>query len=519
MNRYLNKLFMYHEIHRLHRAGYSISYIAKYIVADWRTVKKYLSMDEREYESFIESQGSRKKELCDYEHFVKEKLKTYPDTSAAQMHDWLKECYPSFPQVNPKTVYNFVMSVRQQYNIPKTSPTREYFMVEELPEGKQAQVDFGEYNMRCSTGKRKKVYFFTMVLSRSRYKYVYFTDVPFTSELAVQAHEKAFKFFSGIPKEIVYDQDKVFMNSENHGDLILVERFQSYVTQQGFSIYFCRKADPETKGKVENVVKYVKQNFLYNRTYFDLETLNEETIAWLGRTANQMPHGTTKQSPHSLWLSEKHQLDSYAPASLLPDPDHVFYAVRPDNCISYKSNFYSVPQGTYKRPYTNVIVRQEDGYVIICDQDNTEICRHKKPATAGNKVVNTDHKRDKSKRISQLITEVAAMFENTEEATKYLQKIKAHKPRYIRDQVIIIKNTLDKYSRSLINETLAYCMENSIYSASDFMSVASRLNDNKTPAANTADIDIKTLPDSMSKLADMKPYSSNINDYQDLMLN
>ena len=510
---------MYHEIHRLHREGHSVSYIAKYIVADWRTVKKYLSMDEREYEVYMEAQGKRKKELSDYEHFVKEKLNAYPDTSAAQMHDWLKECYPDFPEINPKTVYNFVMSVRQEYNILKISPTREYFIVEELPEGKQAQVDFGEYNMRTSNGKRKKVQFFTMVLSRSRYKYVYFVDVPFTSQLAIQAHEKAFKFFQGIPQEIVYDQDKVFMNNENHGDLILVEKFQSYVTQQRFCIYFCRKADPETKGKVENVVKYVKQNFLYNRTYFDIETLNDEAIAWLGRTANQMPHGTTKRSPLSLWLAEKEKLAPYVPVTFLDDPEYVLYTVRPDNSISYKSNLYSVPQGTFQKPYTNVIIKEEGGYVIICSPDGNEICKHKKPTTVGGKVINTNHKRDKSKRINQFINEVAGLFDNPKDATKYLQKIKEHKPRYIRDQVVMIKDFITKHTKAVINETLLYCMENSIYSASDFISVANRINQNKTPIVSNPDIEIKTLPDTLSKLADMEPYSSNISDYQNLMLN
>lgn len=519
MNRYLNKLFMYHEIHRLHREGHSVSSIAKYIVADWRTVKKYLSMDEREHEAYLEALGKRKRELSDYEHFVKEKLTAYPDTSAAQMHDWLKECYPDFPKVNPKTVYNFVMSVRQEYNIPKESATREYFIVEELPEGKQAQVDFGEYNMRASNGKRTKVYFFTMVLSMSRYKYVCFTDVPFTSELAINAHEKAFKFFQGVPKEIVYDQDKVFMNNENHGDLILVEKFQSYVSQQSFSIYFCRKADPETKGKVENVVKYVKQSFLYNRTYFNLETLNDEAIAWLGRTANQMPHGTTKQSPLSLWLAEKEKLSTYVPLTFLPDPENVLYIVRPDNSISYRSCFYSVPQGTYQKPGTNVIVREEDVFVIICNENDNEICRHKKSMVAGKKVINNDHKRDKSKRIDQLIKELAAMFHDNDAATKYLQEIKQHKPRYIRDQIFAIKQAFDKYSIDIMNDTLKYCLDKGIYSAADFISVADKMNNKEEACTKTTDLDIKTLPDSLSNLADMKPYSSNINDYQNIMLN
>jgi len=519
MNRYQNKLFMYYEIHRLHREGMSITQIAKYIVADWRTVKKYLSMNEREHEAYLDSLEKRKRELSDYEHFVKEKLTQYPDTSAAQMLDWLKERYPDFPKVNSKTVYNFVIHIRQEYNIPKISPTREYFIVDELPQGKQAQVDFGEYNMRSTDGKRKKVYFFTMVLSYSRFKYVRFVDCPFTSALAIEAHERAFKFFEGIPKEIVYDQDKVFMNNENHGDLILVEQFQSYVTQQRFAIYFCRKADPETKGKVENVVKYVKQNFLYNRIYYDLETLNAETLAWLGRTANQMPHGTIKQVPYDLWFEEKDKLAPYVPVSLLLDPEYILYIVRPDNSISYKSCFYSLPQGTYKKPCTNVIVKEDNGFVVICDTVNKEICRHKKSTIAGKKVINTDHKRDKTKRINDFIEDLAKCFENTQDATLYLKEIKRYKPRYIRDQIILIKDAFEKYGEGIMNKALAYCKDNQIYSATDFIAVADNLEYKIKQNLIVHIPEIKTLPETIAKLASLKPFSSNIDDYQDIILN
>lgn len=62
---------------------------------------------------------------------------------------------------------------------------------------------------------------------RSRYKYVWFTLRNFTTELAVLANEKAFQFFWGIAEEIVYDQDKVFLVSENKGDLILTSVFRA----------------------------------------------------------------------------------------------------------------------------------------------------------------------------------------------------------------------------------------------------------------------------------------------------
>ena len=94
-----------------------------------------------------------------------------------------------------------------------------------------------------------------MVLSRSRQKFAYYQSKPFTSETAIYAHQLSFEYFQGIPKEIVYDQDSVFIKDENLGDLLLTEKFKRYCDSQPFNPVFCRKADPQSKGKVENVVK------------------------------------------------------------------------------------------------------------------------------------------------------------------------------------------------------------------------------------------------------------------------
>jgi len=160
------------------------------------------------------------------------------------------------------------MYVRQRHNIPFVRASREYFPIEELPYGEQAQVDFGEYNMRLSNGKRKKVRFFVMVLSRSRMKYIWFLGKPFTAETVAKAHENAFEFFGGIPNTIVYDQDRTMVVDENLGDVILTTIFKRYTKSRSFKLHFCRKSDPESKGKVENVVQYVKKNFLYNTNCF-----------------------------------------------------------------------------------------------------------------------------------------------------------------------------------------------------------------------------------------------------------
>lgn len=517
MNRYLNKLIMYHEIHKLDRQGHSINYIADFLGINWRTVKKYLMMDERSYEEYAFN-NNRPKELAPYEHFVKSRLDVYPDTSAAQIHDWLKETYSNFPQVHPKTVYNFVMWVRQEYNIPKTKPDRDFFIVEELPFGQQAQVDFGEYNMRSSNGKKKKVYFFSMLLSRSRQKFIFFTDSPFTSTKAVLAHEKAFAYFQGIPQEIVYDQDAVFMHDENAGDLLLTEVFKLYIQQRKFNTYFCRSADPQTKGKVENVVKYVKQNFLYNRSYYDVETLNDEAIAWLNRTANYIPHGKTKLPPVEQWRLEKEYLSHFAPLELDFNQRKI-YTVRKDNVLVYKSNFYSLPQGTWQKKGTQVYVIDKKDSIVVKDFSGNTILQTQLCQEKGKTIINNNHKRDKSSKIDQLIQDVSVLFNEPQEADKYFEMLRKEKPRYIRDQIQIIKKCFQLFSSTATNQALSFCLENNIYSAADFKDVAEKMQQNQAQSCKTKTMEAKQISIRSSFFPDVVPNASKLIDYEILMSN
>jgi len=59
----------------------------------------------------------------------------------------------------------------------------------------------------------------------------------FTTELSILAHQHAFAYLEGIPATVVYDQDRLFLVSENHGDLILTEKFRFYSRAAGFALY------------------------------------------------------------------------------------------------------------------------------------------------------------------------------------------------------------------------------------------------------------------------------------------
>lgn len=517
MNAYLTKLMMYHEIHRMSREGLSVSQISRALVLNWRTVKNNLSMSERDFDQFMKQLPGCSKNLLPFEVFIKDRLVQYPDTSAAQMHDWLKEHFPGFPSISPKTVFNFVVWVRQHYHIPKTSVFREYEVVEELPYGKQAQVDFGQYNLRDNTGKRVKVFFFTIVLSRSRFKYIWFVDQNFTTELAIEAHEKAFVFFGGIPDEIVYDQDKVFLVSENKGDLILTERFRAYTRERPFQLHFCRRSDPESKGKVENVVKYTKQNFLYNRTYWDVETLNSEALGWLGRTANMMVHGSTKKEPYAEWNIERPFLTpcmEYTPPPVKPPT----CTVRKDNTVYWKSNLYSVPLGTFKGRGSKVAMILAEGYIILSDLQSQEICRHLVAEGTGKKVKNNDHKRDKSTGINKLIDQLSQLLDNPLQGKDFLNAIRQAKPRYIRDQVLLFKQTIENTEKAIVQKALDYCCANKVVSAIDFKAVAEQFTRDayslQPPCSQSAYMNpLNKLP----AVALTEPATSSIEDYESIL--
>jgi len=330
-------------------------------------------MNEKEYIEFLENNSSRSKTLDPYEDYIQTRLEDCPEASAAQIFDWLKEDFRDLPSVNDKTVFNYTMFIRQKHGIPKPFIYRVFSQVPELPYGKQAQVDFGEYTMRTDTGGRKKVYFFSMVLSRSRYKFIFFSDTPFTTIIVIEAHEMAFDYFGGIPIEVVYDQDKILLVSENYGDLLLTEQFRSYVKQRGFHPHFCRKSDPQTKGKIENVIKYAKYNLLRGRIYVNNQLLNSQAISWLERTANAKVHAATKLVPQEEWEKEKAHLTPFS-RILLPQKPLESYKVRKDNTVLFKSNFYGLPLGTYTGPETMVRLKQtQEKELVIYNLSNSRV--------------------------------------------------------------------------------------------------------------------------------------------------
>jgi len=214
-------------------------------------------------------------------------------------------------------------------------------------------------------------------------------------------------------------------------------------------------------------------------------------------------------------LIEKRTLQPYT-AMILPPAELPGYVVRKDNTISFKANFYTLPFNTYKGRDTKVRLQQSDNELIIYTLEMIEIARHQIPQTKGNTVSNTNHKRDTSGTIDELIHQLASLFSATDAARQWLSQIRITYPRYIRDHLLLIKKEMETVDNNIANTTLNFCIKNNLYSGNDFKDVL-LVNSLKI---NTIDKEIpiiKPITNGNLPVQDLIPEKSDIQIYQQLI--
>jgi len=326
----------------------------------------------------------------------------------------------------------------------------------------------GQKVMTDPFGKKVKIFIFAMVMSLSRKKFMCLQDHPFNAREFVLAHDLAFKYYGGRPEEIVYDQDRVMAVAENAGDLILTEVFESYQKYAGFSIRLCRGYDPESKGKIESVVKYIKGNFLACRVYHGISTLNSEGMAWLDRTGNAKIHETTKMVPDVVFAEEAKHLK---PAPALSTPAAPKTAIiRKSNVVHYKQNRYQVPKGSYLPGREAIIVpdEQEQSVSFFDAKTGELLAQHFLEAGIGHLVkLPRNAERFRETDYSSLKAKLLTVLDGLN-AEPYVDMLIKKYPRYARDQLRILHQCAALYSAGELRKALDYCTERDLISANDF---------------------------------------------------
>lgn len=459
---------MYSEIQRRKRAGYSQRAVARELDIDRKTTRRYWEMTEDHYAQYLLDSKSRTKILDPYREYIVEQIEEYPEITSAIIDAKLRMTFAEF-EPSYRSVRLYVANLREELGLPQMKAVRQFSEVAELPPGVQAQVDMGEQKLPDMYGSRVKVYIFAMVMSHSRKKYAIIQDHKFNAEEFVAAHDMAFRYFGGRTTEIVYDQDRVMAVSENAGDLILTEVFETYARYAGFTIHLCRGADPQSKGKIERVVGYIKNNYLSCRKYCGISDLNSGLMTWLDRVANAKIHDTTKMIPNRVFIEEIKHLRPVPTLSAPVIPKTA--AVRKTNVIHYLQNRYEVPKGTYfPGRMARIEADVQTGRVTFYDAKSNELLAGHNISYSKGRFVSLpkNGERFKTTKYESLKTKVTQTFGEMPGAEDFITKIMELYPRYIRDQLSIISKCQERYGKPELERALRYCEERELFSANDF---------------------------------------------------
>jgi transposase len=306
------------------------------------------------------------------------KLDTYKPQLEELMNQGIFNCVVLLERLQ-SAGYSGGISILKEYVHPyrpaKALPAvRRY----ETAAGKQAQMDWGICHYMDSSGTLHKVPVFVMILGKSRMKYTEFTSRCDLSSLE-RCIVNAFSYCGGIPENVLTDNMKTVVTGREAGKPLWNTRFADFAAELGFVPKVCRIRSPQTKGKVERLVRYVKDNFLPGRQFEDLEDLNRQALCWC-QQADGKVHRTTGKIP--LQELGKENLQDLPPQETLDKYRWETRIVTRDGMVSFDGVRYGVP---WQYSGKEVCVRLYAGYLEIY-YGEVLLAKHKAQYRSGNVV-------------------------------------------------------------------------------------------------------------------------------------
>ncbi len=218
----------------------------------------------------------------------------------------------------------------------------------ETKPGQQAQFDMKEsVGLIDQHGKKTKVYIPTLTLSWSRYNCRHMILSPTTDNL-LQFLAQAFEEIGGVPKELVIDNLKAFVEKprkKNGDQAILNNKFIEFCKDYGITPKPCMPYRPQTKGKTETQNKTVDQLKNYNGEYIGILDMHRK-LEIINNEDNIRTSQATRLPRNFLLEKEKGELLPL-PSKEIRSKYHLTLNevyVTNESLFQYKYNKYSLPK-------------------------------------------------------------------------------------------------------------------------------------------------------------------------------
>lgn len=342
-----------------------------------------------------------------YADFIRELLARYPRLRATRIFQMIRDRGYSGSIVQLR---RFVATVRPAH--------RQAFLSLRTFPGEQAQVDWAHFGEVRVGGARRRLSCFVITLSYSRALYLeFFFDQRMESFL--RAHIHAFEDWQGLPKTLLYDNMRSVV-LERHGDAIHFHpRLLELAAHYHFAPHPCQVRAANQKGRVERVIRYIRESFFAARPFTTLEAFNHQALQWRNQQAHARPWpGGDNRTVAQAFAEEKPRL--------LPLPIHRFESdllvpVRSAKTIyvRFDLNEYSIPPAAVGK---QLVLAASESTIRILD-GNQEIARHRRCYDRRQQILDPAHQEEllkqkgkalgstRGSRLSHAVPESEALLE------------------------------------------------------------------------------------------------------------
>jgi len=328
--------------------------LARIYDCDYRTVKRY-------FESDNDSKDAKRvypSKLDPYRQIIQDKL---------QLGCTAKAIYHFIRKRGFTGKYTIVKSYCHQI---KRDESRKATIRFETTPGLQAQVDWKEnLTLVSKQGEIFKVNIFLMLLGYSRKKYIELT-LDRNQDTLMNAMVRGFKYFEGVPKEIIFDNMRTVVDQSKtmYEKAVINDKFYQFSKDMGFEVWACRPYRPQTKGKVEALARVTNRLNVYNHEFETIDEL-DEIVRELKIDLNAEVSQATSYPPNVLWEKEKEYLHP------LPNPEvlDTYLTIPPvrkvskESMIVYNKRKYSLPIDYIGK---TVEIKEENGKLLILYEKN-----------------------------------------------------------------------------------------------------------------------------------------------------
>lgn len=234
--------------------------------------------------------------------------------------------------------HKHLIPAKRQLVAPQGNRGRRYM----TDPGEAFQMDWGFTKVLNPDGTAFQAACFAMICHHCGQRYVEFFPNARQENLFIGMIH-AFEYM-GIPRFVLTDNMKsVVIRRDLEGHPVWQKDYEAFMKTIGFETKLCKPRHPFTKGKVERLVRFIKENFLADRVFFNITDLNWQALEWCNRQ-NGIYHKAVDGVPQQI-----HAERCAEHLNGLPKTDAVRFYLCParkvsfDGFVNYEGRRFGVP--------------------------------------------------------------------------------------------------------------------------------------------------------------------------------